>query len=120
MLNTCAFHTNSANLTSGSFLIGIELHFAFCYAGIFRTNSIFIGSNCRQAVRDGRGDFIPIFLREAPLLFRRGIINLDVALVTVSPPDEHGFCTLGTSIDTTLAAVQTAKYVIGKYSLLDH
>ena len=80
---------------------------------IFRSNSMYIGSNCRQSIHEGRGDFLPIFLQEVPLLFRRGILSIDVALVTVSPPDDHGFCTLGTSVDTALAAVQTAKFVIG-------
>jgi acyl-CoA hydrolase len=82
--------------------------------GIFRSNSVFLGENCRAAVDEGRGDFIPVFLSEVPLLFRRGILPIDVALVTVSPPDKHGFCTLATSVDTALAAVQTAKYVIGQ------
>jgi len=82
---------------------------------IFRSNSVFIGDNCRQAVNEGRGDFIPIFLSEVPLLFERGLKKLDVALVTVSPPDNHGFCTLSTNVDTALAAVRTAKHVIGQY-----
>lgn len=83
-------------------------------SGIFRSNSVFIGENCREAVNEGRGDFIPIFLSETPLLFRRGILTLDVALLSVSPPDNHGFVTLGTSVDCALAAVQTAKYSIGQ------
>lgn len=85
-----------------------------CYcADIFRSNSLFIGGNCRKAVNEGRGDFTPIFLGEVPLLFRRKIVNLDVALIQVSPPDEHGFCTLGPSVDTARAAIQNAKYIIG-------
>ena len=82
-------------------------------SGIFRSNSVYIGGNCREAVREGRGDFIPIMLSEVPLLFERGIKKLDVALVTISPPDNHGYCTLSTSVETTLAAVLTAKHVIG-------
>ncbi|KAK8728188.1 hypothetical protein OTU49_009158 [Cherax quadricarinatus] len=82
--------------------------------GIFRSNSFFIGSNCRQAVNDGRGDFVPIFLSEIPLLFHRKIIAIDVALVQVSPPDKHGFCSLGTSVDCARAAVQHAKHIIGQ------
>jgi len=74
---------------------------------------VFIGDNCRQAVNSGRGDFIPIFLSEVPLLFERGIKKLDVALVTISPPDNHGYCTLSTSVDTALAAVRCAKYAVG-------
>jgi acyl-CoA hydrolase len=87
------------------------------YNGIFRSNSLFIGANCRQAVNEGRGDFTPIFLGEVPLLFRRKIINLDAALIQVSPPDEHGFCTLGPSVDTARAAVQNAKYIIGQVNV---
>jgi len=85
------------------------------FPDIFRSNSVFIGDNCRRAVNEGRGDFIPIFLSEVPLLFERGLKKLDVALVTVSPPDSHGFCTLSTNVDTALSAVRTAKHVIGQY-----
>ena len=80
---------------------------------IFRSNSVFIGDNCREAVNAGRGDFIPIFLSEVPLLFERGLKKLDVALLTISPPDNHGYCTLSTSVDTALSAFRTAKHVIG-------
>lgn len=83
------------------------------FPGIFRSNSVFIGDNCREAVNAGRADFTPIFLSDVPLLFERGYKKLDVALVTVSPPDNHGFCTLSTSVDTALSAVLTAKHVIG-------
>ena len=82
--------------------------------GIFRSNSLFIGANCRKAVNEGRADFTPIFLSEIPLLFQRKIIDLDVALIQVSPPDKHGFCTLGPSVDCTRAAIQNAKYIIGR------
>ena len=84
-------------------------------SGIFRSNSLFIGANCREAVNSGRADFTPIFLSEIPNLFRRKIWQLDIALIQVSPPDNHGFCTLGPSVDCTRAAVQNAKYIIGKY-----
>lgn len=80
----------------------------------FHTNSFFIGSNVRKAVALGEADFIPCFLSEVPLLMRRGIIPIDVALIHVSPPDRHGYCSLGTSIDVTLAGVQTAKTVIAQ------
>lgn len=83
------------------------------FDGIFRSNSLFIGANCRKAVNEGRADFTPIFLSEIPLLFQRKIIDLDVALIQVSPPDKHGFCTLGPSVDCTRAAIQNAKYIIG-------
>lgn len=65
-------------------------------------------------VCQGRADYTPIFLSEIPLLFRRNLLPLDVALVQVSPPDKHGFCSLGTSVDITRAALQTAKFVIGQ------
>ncbi|KAK4321638.1 hypothetical protein Pmani_007585 [Petrolisthes manimaculis] len=82
--------------------------------GIFRSNSFFLGANCRNAVNEGRADYVPIFLSEIPLLFHRGIINIDVALIQVSPPDKHGFCSLGTSVDCARAAVQNAKHIIGQ------
>ncbi|HRH42733.1 MAG TPA: acetyl-CoA hydrolase/transferase C-terminal domain-containing protein [Pyrinomonadaceae bacterium] len=84
------------------------------YSESFHTNSFFIGSNVRKAVALGEADFIPCFLSEVPLLMRRGIIPIDVALIHVSPPDRHGYCSLGTSIDVTLAGVQTAKTVIAQ------
>jgi len=62
----------------------------------------------------GRGDFMPIFLSDIPLLFRRRIMKLDAALVQVSPPDSHGFCSLGGAVDCTRAAIQNAEYIIGK------
>ena len=76
--------------------------------GILKAKSFFVGSNVRQATREGRADYIPVFLSEMPLLFRNGIIPLDCAIVQVSPPDRHGYCSLGTSVDCTRAAIQTA------------
>ncbi|KAL4220926.1 hypothetical protein ACF0H5_019192 [Mactra antiquata] len=84
------------------------------YQGIFHSRSLFIGANCREAIAEGRADTVPIFLSEIPLLFRRNIYRLDVALIHVSPPDQHGFCSLGTSVDCTRAAVQHAKYIIAQ------
>jgi acyl-CoA hydrolase len=78
----------------------------------FHPNAIFIGENMREAVRECRAQYIPVFLSEAPLLFRKNILPLDVALVTVSPPDEHGWCSLGVSVDIAKAAVDCAKKVI--------
>ncbi|HEY6106699.1 MAG TPA: acetyl-CoA hydrolase/transferase C-terminal domain-containing protein, partial [Anaeromyxobacteraceae bacterium] len=75
---------------------------------------LFVGPNVRQAVQDGRADYLPVFLSEVPRLFRAGILPLDVALVQVSPPDRHGFCSLGVSVDVTRAAVQMAKTVIAQ------
>jgi acyl-CoA hydrolase len=65
-------------------------------------------------VNEGRGDYIPIFLSEIPNLFKRNIIPLDVALVHVSLPDPHGYCSLGVSVDVAATAVKTAKYVIAQ------
>ncbi len=80
----------------------------------FRVNALFVGSNVRQAVQEGRADYLPVFLSEVPHLFRAGILPLDVALVQVSPPDVHGFCSLGVSVDVSRAAVQTARTVIAQ------
>ena len=84
------------------------------YSQAFRMNSVFVGSNVRQSVKEGHGDYIPIFLSEIHLLFRRSILPLDVAFIQVSPPDSHGYCSLGTSIDITIPAIQTAKLVIAQ------
>jgi acyl-CoA hydrolase len=84
------------------------------YADHFRVNAFFVGSNVRKALAEGRADYVPIFLSEVPALFRRDILPLDVALVQVSPPDKHGFCSLGVSVDVSRAAVQKAKYVIAQ------
>ena len=64
----------------------------------FRVRCLFIGPNLRTAVAEGRADYVPVFLSEVPALFRQGILPLDVALVQVSPPDRHGFCSLGISV----------------------
>jgi len=84
------------------------------YKQNFRINSLFVSQNIREAVNDGRGDYVPIFLSEIPNLFRRNILPLDVALVQVSLPDKHGYCSLGVSVDITVAAIKTAKYVIAQ------
>lgn len=80
----------------------------------FRANVFFIGPNVRKAVQEGRADFTPVFLSEVPSLFRKKILPLDVALVQVSPPDRHGFCSLGISVDVTRAAVQMASHVVAQ------
>ena len=84
------------------------------YKDSFRINSLFVSENIRDAVNAGRGDYVPVFLSEIPILFRRGILPIDVALVQVSPPDKHGYCSLGTSVDIAVSAVKTAKYVIAQ------
>jgi acyl-CoA hydrolase len=84
------------------------------YRESFFLNNLFIGANVRGAVDAGRADYIPVFLSEIPALFRKNILPIDVALVSVAPPDRHGYCSLGVSVDATLAAVQTAKVVIAQ------
>lgn len=80
----------------------------------FHVEALFVGPNMRDAVARGNADYVPVFLSEVPTLFRSGIVPLDVALVTVSPPDRHGFCSLGTSVDASRAAVQMARTVIAQ------
>ncbi|MCX7744828.1 MAG: 4-hydroxybutyrate CoA-transferase [Flavobacteriales bacterium] len=83
-------------------------------AGSFRINSFFVGGNVRQAVNEGHGDYIPVFLSEIHLLMKQGLVKPDVALVQVSPPDRHGFCSLGASIDVALAAIESADFIIAE------
>ncbi len=78
----------------------------------FRFNSLFVSGSIRQAVNEGRADYVPVFLSEIPELFKRNIILLDVAIVQVSEPDAHGYCSLGTSVDIARSAVNAARHVI--------
>ncbi len=80
----------------------------------FRQNSFFISHHTREAVNEGLADYTPIFLSEVAALFRRKQVSVDVALVQVSPPDEHGYCSLGISLDITRAAVENADLVIAQ------
>lgn len=80
--------------------------------GHFRHNSLFVGPADRRAVNDGRADYVPVFLHQIPRLFREGIVPLDVAMIQVSPPDEHGFMSLGVETLATKAACQAAKTII--------
>jgi 4-hydroxybutyrate CoA-transferase len=84
------------------------------YAASFRHNALFIGDNARQAVREGRADFMPIFLSDIPNLFRDGTLPPDVALVQVSPPDEHGFCSFGAEVGFTKPAAHAAKIIVAE------
>ncbi|THV57337.1 acetyl-CoA hydrolase/transferase family protein [Flagellimonas alvinocaridis] len=84
------------------------------YNKAFRLKSCFVGGNVRKGINTLIGDYIPIFLSEIHWLFRRGIMPLDVAFIQVSPPDVHGYCSLGASVDITLPAIQTAKVVIAQ------
>ena len=80
----------------------------------FRHNAFFIGKNVRSAVQEGRADFTPIFLSEIPTLFYSREYPIDVALIQVSPPDEHGFCSFGVGVECTKAATEVAKIVIAQ------
>lgn len=80
--------------------------------GHFRHRALFTGGNVRQAVNEGRADFVPIHLHEVSQLITRGILPVDVAMIHVSPPDEHGFCSYGAGVDATKTAVERAKVVI--------
>jgi acyl-CoA hydrolase len=89
-------------------------HLAPDMAGHFRHRALFIGPNARAAVNEGRAEYIPAFLSDIPNLFRRGVIKLDAVVLNVSPPDEHGFCSLGTSVDAVPAAIAAAPLVIAQ------
>jgi acyl-CoA hydrolase len=84
------------------------------YEGIFRHRGLFLGDNVREAVAAGRADYTPIFLSEIEGLFASGALPMDVTLMQVSPPDEHGFVTLGTTVDCTLNAARASKTVIAE------
>jgi 4-hydroxybutyrate CoA-transferase len=81
-------------------------------AGHFRHNSLFVGPGDRQAVNEGRADYVPIFLFMVPRLFNERVVPVDVAMVSVSPPDEHGFMSLGVEILASRAACNAARHVI--------
>ena len=83
-------------------------------AGHLRVNSMFISPNIRKAVQMGKADFTPVLLSEFPLLFKNGILPIDVALIHVSPPDEHGFCSLGVEVGLTKSPAENAKIVIAE------
>jgi len=84
------------------------------YEGHFRHSGLFLGANVREAVAEGRADYTPIFLSEIEELFSSGALPLDVAFIQVSPPDEHGYVSLGVGIDCTLTAARCARYVIAE------
>lgn len=83
-------------------------------AGHFRHNAVFIGGNVREAVNEGRADYTPVYLSEIEELFESGAMPIDVALIEVSPPDSHGFCSFGVGVDTTLTAARLARYVVAQ------
>ncbi len=89
-------------------------HLAPEMAPHFRHRALFIGPNARAAVNEGRADYIPVFLSDVPHLLTSGLIPLDAVFINVSPPDEHGFCSLGTSVEAMQAAIRSAKTVIAQ------
>ena len=80
----------------------------------FHVNSFFIGANVRHTLKAGNGSYTPVFLSELPLLFRKNVVELDVAFIHVSPPDIHGYCSLGVSVEASVAAIENAKIVIAQ------
>ncbi|MCB1141387.1 MAG: acetyl-CoA hydrolase/transferase family protein [Leptospiraceae bacterium] len=84
------------------------------YKDQFFSYSLFTGAAMRKPIEEGRADFVPIFLSAIPSLFHSGAVKLDVAFLQLSPPDKHGYCTLGTSVDTAKAAAETAKVIIAE------
>lgn len=84
------------------------------YQESFRVNALFIGSNVRKAVQECRADFTPVFLSEIPGLFRDGTLPIDVALIAVSPPDDHGYCSFGVEVGTTKPAAEAARVIIAE------
>ena len=84
------------------------------YRNSFFVNSLFVSENSRSVINSTHGDYIPIFLSQIPQLFKENILPIDVAIIQVSPPDAHGYCSLGTSVDVARAAVNTAAHVIAQ------
>jgi acyl-CoA hydrolase len=91
-------------------------HLAPEMEGHFRHRALFIGPNARRAVNEGRADFVPVFLSDVPRLFARGLLPLDAVLVNATPPDSHGFCSLGTSVEAMHAAIRAARVVIVQFN----
>ncbi|MEO0080010.1 MAG: GNAT family N-acetyltransferase [candidate division WOR-3 bacterium] len=94
--------------------LGVAPYAQEAMAARYRANAFFISANVRPAVWEGRADYTPIFLSEIPRLFKSGRLPLDVALIHVSPPDEHGFCSFGVSVDITKPAAEAARHVIAE------
>ena len=80
----------------------------------FHVNSFFIAKNVRHTLTAGNGSYTPVFLSELPRLFRKKVVPLDVVFIHVSPPDNHGYCSLGVSVEATVAAIESAKTVIAQ------
>src|SRR5690606_12518567 len=86
-------------------------------AASFHVNSFFIGANVRHTLQAGNGSYTPVFLSELPNLFRKNVLPLDVVFIHVSSPDKHGYCSLGVSVEATVAAIENAKTVVAQVSL---
>ena len=84
------------------------------YIDSFHVNSFFLGANVRHTLKAGNGSYTPVFLSEVPQLFRKNVVPLDVTFIHVSPPDKHGYCSLGVSIEASLAAIENASLVIAQ------
>ena len=91
-------------------------HLAPDMATHFRHRALFIGPNARAAVNEGRADFVPVFLSDVPRLFDSGALPIDAVLVNATPPDRHGFCSLGTSVEAMHAAIRAARVVIVQFN----
>jgi len=87
------------------------------YADSFHVNSFFIGQNVRHTLAAGNGSYTPVFLSELPRLFRKRVVPLDVVFIQVSPPDQHGYCSLGVSVEAAVAAIESAKTVIAQVNV---
>jgi 4-hydroxybutyrate CoA-transferase len=94
--------------------MGVAPYVAREMAGHFRHNAMFIGPNVREAINEGRADYTPIYLSEIEELFESGAMPIDVALLQLSPPDSHGFCSFGVGVDTSLTAAKCARYVVAQ------
>ena len=91
-------------------------HLAPEMAPHFRHRALFVGPNARAAVSEGRADYVPFFLSDVPVLFERGVLPLDAVLVNATPPDAHGFCSLGVSVEAMHAAIRAARTVIVQFN----
>src|SRR6478672_12391519 len=82
--------------------------------GHFRHRALFVGPNARAAVNEGRADYVPVFLSDVPRLFETGALPLAAVFVNATPPDRHGFCSLGTSVEAMHAAIRSARTVVAQ------
>jgi len=94
--------------------LGVAPYAKPIYSNRFRLNAFFVGINAREAVVEGRADYTPVFLSDLPHLISNNIVPIDVALIQITPPDEHGFCSLGVSVEITKTATKKAKLVIAQ------